>query len=219
MTDVAKWCILRTGGRHTIPLAKSLADAGFRAWTPTDITLRKVRRGKEVVEIEIEAAITPTFVFARADHLDDLARIRQLPFGPHPDFSIFQRAGAAPLIAGTTLAPLWWAGLLARTAIDAVYERRQLEVERETARQARVAALRTAEQRRKALRSERKDLPPGLQVAVNNSPAFAGMSGVVVESIDGGASALVSFGGAMVWTIEAWQLIPADVSEFTSVPA
>jgi hypothetical protein len=94
---VDRWCILRTSGARTIPLARSLVDAGIEAWTPINMTSR--RRPRSKVRVEREAPIAPTFVFARACHLAELARMRMLPCSPHPGFSIFRHAGRIPLVS------------------------------------------------------------------------------------------------------------------------
>ncbi|WP_271300653.1 transcription termination/antitermination protein NusG [Sphingomonas sp. CV7422] len=92
-----RWCILRTSGGRTLPLAKSLASAGFDVWTPVQ-TLTK-RRGRARERIAYDAPIMPTFVFARADQLPSLARIASQPFSSHPSFSIFRHLGRVPLIS------------------------------------------------------------------------------------------------------------------------
>lgn len=92
-----KWCILRTGGQRTIALMRSLTAAGIDAWTP--IESRKRRRARSKAVIEIEAAMMPTFVFARADRAADLARVRVDPASPHPAFSLFHYQGRVPLIS------------------------------------------------------------------------------------------------------------------------
>jgi hypothetical protein len=33
------WCILRTQSANTLGLAKTLAESGWRAWTPTEVIL------------------------------------------------------------------------------------------------------------------------------------------------------------------------------------
>lgn len=85
------WCILRCSAARTLMLASSLANAGFDAWTPTE-TQRRMGRGKRRKVEELRPSpITPTFVFARADRVADLIRIRSLPTSPHPAFSILKR--------------------------------------------------------------------------------------------------------------------------------
>lgn len=207
MTDVAKWCILRTSAGRTIPLAKSLADAGFVVWTPIVITRQQVRRGPVFVPVERSAPIAPTFVFGDADRLADFAAARVQPFSPHPDFSIFQWGNRVPIVGEAAIAGLRAEEAAALAAIEAV----RVEVDREQKRRERAEAMRTERQRRKALRAERRALAPGLEVAVRDMPALAGLAGTVVESKRDGASAMVAFGGALVMEIEAWQLIPQVV--------
>lgn len=47
-------------------------------------------------------------------------------------------------------------------------------------------------------------------------PAFAGMMGVIEQS--NGRSAVVSFGGSLVMTIEAWRLSVYDVEDVEQSP-
>lgn len=97
-----RWCILRTSGGRTLPLANSLLGAGFDVWTPVQ-TLTK-RRGRTRERIAYDAPIMPTFVFARAYQLVDLARIAAQPSSSHPDFSIFRHLGRVPLILDAEVA-------------------------------------------------------------------------------------------------------------------
>lgn len=96
------WLILRTSGGRTLALARSLAAAGLDVWTPVQ-TMTK-RRGRTRERIAYDAPIMPTFVFVRARHLAELARISALPFSAHPDFSIFRHLGRVPLISDTEVA-------------------------------------------------------------------------------------------------------------------
>lgn len=91
------WCILRTAGPRTLPLTRSLAAAGFDVWTPVQTGARRKPRSQTTTEFE--APIVPTFVFARADRINDLRRIASLPVNPHPAFSVFHPFDSAPLIA------------------------------------------------------------------------------------------------------------------------
>jgi hypothetical protein len=95
--DDTDWCILRTSGGRTLNLARSLAEAGFDVWTPQETLSRRVPRKKTVVDREV--AILPTFVFARALHIPELAAALALPVNPHPSFSIFRYLGDIPLLA------------------------------------------------------------------------------------------------------------------------
>ena len=96
------WCILRTSGARTLPLAKSLGEAGLDVWTPAQTSTR--RRGPSRKREEFTGPIMPTFVFARASQLPDLVRITAAPFSPHPRFSIFRFAGRVPLIGEAEIA-------------------------------------------------------------------------------------------------------------------
>lgn len=96
------WCILRTSGGRTLKLAASLAAAGLDVWTPVQ-TLSK-RRGRDRERVEFDAPIMPTFVFARAEQVPELARLAALPVSDHPGFSVFRHMGRVPLIADREIA-------------------------------------------------------------------------------------------------------------------
>lgn len=203
------WCILRTSGGRTVPLARSLAAAGFEAWTP----VRTIRRpapaqGRRLVMgqrrklIDVDLAILPGFVFARADQLHDLVRAAGAEQSPHPSFSVFHQAGRVPLVREASIIGL-------RCAERDAFNARQAELEAETReeeRRARAERLRTEKERRKALRREVKDLGAGDAVTVQGMAAFDGLVGIVVQGH--GSRAVVEFGGSLRIEIEAWQLLP-----------
>jgi len=96
------WCILRTGASRTLPLVASLQAAGFDVWSPVQTLTRSRGRARE--RVEYAAPIMPTFVFARADRRDNLARLAALPFSGHPGFSVFRYLGAIPTISDAEIA-------------------------------------------------------------------------------------------------------------------
>lgn len=103
MADVTQsWCILRTSGARTLPLAASLRSAGFDVWTPVQTSTK--RRGSSRVRVECEAPVMPTFVFARATDLARLAEVASSRTSMHPAFSIFRYLGRVPLIADAEMA-------------------------------------------------------------------------------------------------------------------
>lgn len=210
------WCILRTSGARTLPLAASLSAAGLEAWTPTR-TIKRQRFGarprveRHRVTVEMDVAILPTFVFARVTHILDLEHAAKDPASQHPPFSVFHHAGRIPLIADCDIMGLQEAE---RVATVAIQEQRAAET-REEAERIRIAALKTERARiramketeavqRKMLRAERRDFNAGDQVQVDDTPALMGMSGVVMSS--DGRTAMVRFGGFLTMKIEAWQL-------------
>lgn len=99
-----RWCVLRTSGAKTLPLAHSLATAGFGVWTPIEHQSRRRPRSRETAPYE--APLLPTFVFARAHHLPDLVRCISLASSQHPPFSIFHYFGRIPLLADADMADL-----------------------------------------------------------------------------------------------------------------
>lgn len=64
------WCILRTASVATLPLVKALGDDGYRAWTPTEVQVRRARRS--IPKQEITVALMPSMVFADHARLPDL---------------------------------------------------------------------------------------------------------------------------------------------------
>lgn len=101
-----RWCILTTAGPRTLPLAHALAAAGMTAWTPSRME-RKAGRGKQRDHVvQIETAITPTFVFVAAEHVADLLRIRSLPISPYPAFRLMRHGDRIPLVSNAGLASL-----------------------------------------------------------------------------------------------------------------
>ncbi len=117
--DEIGWCILRTSGSSTMPLARGLREAGYDAWTPIEIQNR--RRGHSRDRIDREAAIMPSYVFADAARLAELLALSKRPaqcyrrwdkakaeFVIHgiPYFSVFRYDDRFPVIADGSLEPL-----------------------------------------------------------------------------------------------------------------
>lgn len=144
------WCILRTASRSTLPLAHSLASAGFEVWTPAEMRTRRAVRGSRATT-EREVPIAASFVFARADRLLDLAWVLAQPTSPHPSFSFFHHAGRVPLIADREIAGL----------------RREEDRGRRAWEEAQRAKL------------EAPVFEAGASVQITEEPAFAGLPGVV----------------------------------------
>lgn len=214
-----RWCILRTSGPRTLALADSLTKAGFEAWSPRK-TLRRAKAGvKRRADgtrpmVEVDAAILPTFVFARARDVQTLAQVACADITPHPPFSIFRHGGRYPEIADGSVRGLQEAEREATATIEAI---RAAET-REEAERIRKAAMKTERERlramqiseakrRKALRNERGTFDDGQHVTVEDMPSFIGVTGIVQSS--DGKSAVVVFGGMLTVTVEAWQLARA----------
>lgn len=116
---VAEWCILRTSSSLTLRLAAALRDAGYQAWTPTEITTRRVSRSRK--RVEHPTAITPSFVFVAHSSLTELIALARAPSQTHlvwdrherrmvqrgfPHFTVFRSMGSYPRIADASLNPL-----------------------------------------------------------------------------------------------------------------
>lgn len=151
MTD---WCILRTAGRDTMRLARTLAEDGFDVWTPIETRTMCVPRAN--VKREVQLPIMPRYVFARAGHLIDLLELAAMPVKPrrgarmrdpaHVGFSVLHCFGGIPLIADRHLVEL-----------------RKIEVKRTPFRKAERA------------------LPIGIGVRINGG-SFGGLKGTVDKS-------------------------------------
>lgn len=97
------WCILRCAGRHTLPLAASLAADGFEAWAPARAC--KVRKPRWQVHRDVRLPLMAGFVFAGARRLPDLLELAATP-SAHRDFSVFHYLDRIPLVADRDLEPL-----------------------------------------------------------------------------------------------------------------
>ena len=98
------WIILRCSTANTLPLAKTLARAGFDVWTPIEQKTKRVPRAN--VKRVIDYAMLPSYLFVRANHLLDMMQLANSPTREHRDFRVFHYLGGIPMIADETLAPL-----------------------------------------------------------------------------------------------------------------
>lgn len=108
------WIILRTSGTRTLRLVRSLCEDGIEAWSPA----RKVRIRVPGANVKRdgEAAIVPSFVFARARHLVELLELAAMPDKPrrgpggrkpaHERFSVFHDRHGIPVVKDHDLEPL-----------------------------------------------------------------------------------------------------------------
>lgn len=99
-----RWFILRTSGPSTMRLAASLQGDAIEAWTPTEHIRRRVPRSKST-EFRI-VPLAPTYVFVRADRLDEMQRIERAEVTPHPAFSIFRHCGKTVFVRHSNLHPM-----------------------------------------------------------------------------------------------------------------
>lgn len=82
------WCVLRVRPAHTLKLAASLQAVGLEAWTPLEWISRRVPRGK--AKERFSYVLTPTYVFVRARHEDEVRRLEKREGTGHPRFSLFR---------------------------------------------------------------------------------------------------------------------------------
>lgn len=208
------WCILSTTSGRTLPLARSLAAAGIEAWTPVRTIRRpapgqrrRLHMGQRRKMIEVDVAILPGFVFARALHLSDLAGIAVDQASRHPAFTVFQVADRVPLIGDASIA-----GLREEEERAAAFAQSVREAEsREEAKRVRAEFMRTEKARRAALRRERRVFAIGAEVEIDDMPSMVGMTGRVTAS--NGTSATIDFGGRFPMQVEAWRVIPTALSD------
>lgn len=197
------WCILRTSGGRTLPLMRSLREAGFDVWTPVRTTKKLIRRGS-TEKREVDSPILPTFVFAQSHQVAELIVESRNAARTGPPFSVFRWGNRIPLVGASSIAGLQ---LAERAAQEALELERQYET-REERRRARAANMKSEQARRKALRAVHRQFRIGSLVEVTDLPAMASLSGTVVESK--GKSAVIAF-GKITMEIEAWRLNPVDV--------
>lgn len=181
MSEGKLWCILRTSPGRTLPLAGSLAEAGFVVWTPKQTVTK--RRSRSRATYEIEQPLVPTFVFASKDSVVELMSIANAAMSPHPQFSLFQHAGRVPAVSE-------------RDIMGMRQEEDRLNLELHRRREAAERTKRIGERK-----ASRRQIPAGASVSIAAGP-FAGLTGVV----EGGnkKEAFVNLGGGFVVKIDTW---------------
>lgn len=101
---MSNWCILRTAPSRTLLLASALTAAGYRAWTPQEMSTIRVGRSRD--RKRVSRAMMPTIVFAEYDRLPELVAISRLPPGRSmglPNFSVFRYLDAYPRVPDRAL--------------------------------------------------------------------------------------------------------------------
>lgn len=111
---MSDWIILRTSGRVTLKLVRTLCEDGIVAWAPSFI--HRIRVPRFNVRREVTVALLPGWVFARATHLYDLLELARMDERPrrgaggrepaHGKFSVFRDGDRIPAIADATLEDL-----------------------------------------------------------------------------------------------------------------
>lgn len=213
---MTRWAILRTSGGQTLPLMRSLCEAGFDVWSPAKPIRRTIRAktptGTRLIDTEVP--ILPTFLFADERHLSALSDIAALSVSPHPAFSLFRYGGRIPIVGDAEVKGLreeearTVAVLQAMRAAESHAEAEKIRIAAMQSETARRRATKELEQaQRAALRSTRRTFEPGTAVEVAEMPAMVGVAGVV-EASDG-VHAWVRF-GSHSWKIEGWRVSLAD---------
>jgi len=68
--NATDWCVVRTQPAQTLGLVEALAEAGLRAWTPTEVVTRRARRSHPAQETVLP--LMPGLIFVAWDRLDEL---------------------------------------------------------------------------------------------------------------------------------------------------
>jgi len=111
------WFILRTAGRSTLTLARTLAEDGFDVWTPS--RTHRIRLPRANVKRDVKLPMLPSFIFVRSAHLPDLLTMARMTEKPrrdpnggreskpaHKDFTVFHYLDRIPMVADRSLEPL-----------------------------------------------------------------------------------------------------------------
>jgi transcription antitermination factor NusG len=177
-----RWCILRCSNVKTLELAASLTEAGFEAWSPVE-TVQPPAKGGGKPERVLEA-LMPSYVFARASHIIELA---ELVRSPSLQFRVWDPESRRMVTRGHPTFRFM----------------RKLDGEIATTPDRTLNALRLVERKRKP-RGKVKPVAIGATVRLDEG-GFAGLTGTV-ESIEG-KFALVAFPGLpMAVKIAMWML-------------
>jgi transcription antitermination factor NusG len=99
--DLGSWCVLRMASADTLRVFRSLVGAGFEVWTPIERRTKRMPRTR--AEFDKEAALLPSYIFARVAHVTELASLSAVPNREHPPFSMFRYQGGIPLISDDQL--------------------------------------------------------------------------------------------------------------------
>ena len=166
--DAIDWCIARTQAGQTLGLAKGLAEAGYRAWTPSEVIVRRARRS--IPRKDVTVPLMPGIVFVDHARLAELIALSRSNMNYQVWDSEQQRMVARGLPYFRIL------------RVDDRYAR---------IRDAELAGVRMAESRGH-VRVKRQTLKPGATVRLLDGP-FEGLTGTV-ESVKG-TFAQVRFAG------------------------
>lgn len=168
LDDAADWCIARTQASQTLGLAKGLAEAGYRAWTPSEVIVRRARRS--IPRKDVTVPLMPGIVFVDHARLAELIALARSNMA----YQVWDREQGRMVARGLPYFRLQRAG-------DRYARIRDAEL----------AGVRMAESRGH-VRVKRQTLKAGAQVRLLDGP-FEGLSGTV----DGvkGTYAQVRFAG------------------------
>lgn len=150
-----RWIILRTAGRSTLPLVNSLSEAGYEAWTPSQVPDGPAKRDTA----EARCPMTPTYVFACERHLFDLIALSANPGRKHAGFSVFRNCHGVPLVEDHDLGDL--------RDEEAKVEQRWKDAVRRS---------------RSKNKGQAFEIGETVRVPADAYPSFAGMDGMVEES-------------------------------------
>lgn len=171
-TEAGDWCIARTQAGQTLGLSKGLSEAGFRAWTPTEVVVRRARRA--IPRKEVTLALMPGIVFVGYDRLAEVIALGRSSM----NYQIWDSEQQRMVTRGLPYFRI--------LRVDDRYPR---------IRDAELAGVRLAEAKG-MVQVKRKTLKPGTSVRLSDGP-FEGLKGAV-QSVKG-SFAQVRFAS---WPIE-----------------
>lgn len=96
------WCVLRTKGQFTLPLAASLSEVGFDAWSPVEVQVTRETEHRSRVERLVAAM--PTYVLAPLGQAG--AILAERATGRHKRFSFMHYGEHALLVPDSQVAHL-----------------------------------------------------------------------------------------------------------------
>jgi transcription antitermination factor NusG len=101
MLDLGGWFILRTANVDTMKTFSALQREGFDVWTPIE---RKVKRSARTrAPYDSTAALMPSYLFARVEHLDDILKLSRRTNRGIPKFTVFHHGQGIPLVSDSAL--------------------------------------------------------------------------------------------------------------------
>lgn len=191
---MTRHCIIRMAGPRTLNVVQALQARGVDVWTPTG--MRRNFKPRSTKYTDKTAPLLPTFAFARAEHIPQLLEITHSP-AADIRFSVFQRGEDIPTVSSAALQPL----------LDYEAEQHAIWV-------GFIEAQDRAD-RRKRKKTTARCYVMGQRVKVEK-PAFAGLTGEIVEIRSNGDLVLEFAGFIRGTTVPSCDVTPIQLSGASS---